>query len=117
MSKITDKRLSIEGASMRQSLWREKGDSIGDPMFSDEPPKEPTDKVKWVDTHVMIADPLTEVMDPYKLTTALSSNYWSIIQPLESVVQKQAKQLARKKLRDAAKASSTASDPLPVADS
>ena len=96
-SKITDKRLSIEIASLRQSLWRKPGQSSGDPIYDDTRPKVTTDYVRWIDTDVMIADPLTKVMDPQKLLEALDSNYWSIKQPLEAVIKKKAKQLARRK--------------------
>ena len=61
-------RLSIEIASLRQSLWRSKGDLTGAPYVQDEPPEEPTDKVRWLDTDVMIADPLTKLMESEKLT-------------------------------------------------
>ena len=97
MNKMTDKRLSIKIASMRQSLWRSPGEAVGDPTVSDAPPTTPTDVVRWIDTDVMIADPLTKVMSPDKLVTAMQSNYWDTSQPIESVVKKRAKQLARRK--------------------
>lgn len=64
-------RLSIEIASLRQSLWRSKGDLTGDPYVQDEPPEEPMDKVRWLDTDVMIADPLTKPMESEKLIYTL----------------------------------------------
>jgi len=101
MSKMTDKRLSIEIASLRQSLWRTPGMPVGNPEFEDERPKETTDIIRWIDTDVMLADPLTKAMDCEKLNTALENNYWNIEQPIESVLKKRAKQLARRKTQDA----------------
>ena len=97
MAKMADKRLSIEIASMRQSLWREQGQRIGDPTVQDEMPTYPTDIVRWIDTDVMLADPLTKQMEANKLMEAMDSNVWNIRQPIESVIKKRAKQLARSK--------------------
>ncbi|CAE7182068.1 unnamed protein product [Symbiodinium pilosum] len=45
-----------------------------------------TDIVRWIDTDVMIADPLTKVMEPVKLVQALETNVLDVEQPLDSVV-------------------------------
>ena len=45
----------------------------------------------------MIADPMTKIMDPIKLQTALDTNEWSMTQPLESLAKQRAKQLQRRK--------------------
>ena len=100
MNKMTDKRLSIEIASMRQDLWRMPGQKAGNSYVQDERPKYPTDDIRWIDTDVMLADPLTKVMEPVKLLEALESNFWDTQQPLESVIKKRAKQLARRKTVD-----------------
>ena len=97
MAKMSDKRLGIEIAAMRQSVWRQPGQDYGDPLLCDELPINATDVVKWIDTDVMLADPLTKAMDAAKLMAALDSNWWSIVQPHESIVKKRAKQLARSK--------------------
>ena len=97
LAKITDKRLAIEISSLRQSLWRRPGGALADPLYEDARPSETTDIVLWVDTDVMIADPMTKIMDPIKLQTALDTNEWSMRQPLESLAKKRAKQLQRRK--------------------
>ena len=98
-NKHSDKRLSIEIASLRQDLWRKKGDDAGDPFYDDYRPANDqlTDIVKWIDTDVMIADPLTKVTEPVKLVEALETNVLDIEQPIDSVVKKRAKQLQRRK--------------------
>ena len=87
----------IEIASMRQNLWREHGQTVGDPTVQDEMPTHPTDILRWIDTGVMLADPLTKQMEANKLIEALDSNTWNARQPIESVIKKRAKQLARSK--------------------
>ena len=62
----------------------------------DDIPKTTTDKCRWIDTDVMLADPLTKVMEPWKLDEALETNYWSLKQPIESILKKKAKQLQRR---------------------
>ena len=106
MSKMADKRLSIEIASLRQNLWRQRGEAIGDPTYAESLPNDPTDTVRWVDTHVMIADPLTKTMEPTKMQEALNENYWNTKQPIQSVIEKQAKSLARRKGKGETKGSS-----------
>eukprot|EP00971_Amphidinium_carterae_P352490 6492618-Amphidinium_carterae.1 len=100
MAKMADKRLAIEVASLRQNLWRIPGDPKGDPYLEDERPSNATDLVFWIDTDVMIADPLTKAMDPSKLLEALRTNHLDLNQPHESVQKKRAKQLARRKNKD-----------------
>ena len=101
MSKVADKRLSIEIAALRQPLWRAVGKAHGDPNYDDYKPEETTDKVRWIDTDVMLADPLTKGMDPDKLRVALKENHWDLTAPVESVIKKRAKQLQRSKSTEA----------------
>ena len=97
LGKIQDKRLGIELAAMRQSLWRTPGTAKGDPRMDDEKPTDVTDIVYWVDTDVMLADPLTKKMDAKKMWDALDSNYWDMKQPIESLRKKRLKQEQRRK--------------------
>ena len=57
-NKHSDKRLSIEIASLRQELWRKGGEKAVDPFYDDYNPADDqlTDVVRWIDTDVMIAD-------------------------------------------------------------
>ena len=98
MNKIADKKLGIELASMRQSLWRKKGEKIGETDADDLPTiGEATDIVYWVDTDVMIADCLTKLMNPEKLIEAIETNYWDLRQPIASLQKKRHKQQQRRK--------------------
>jgi hypothetical protein len=98
LGKITDKRLSIEIAILRQSVWRRAGDKVGDSAILDELPSidEATDICRWCDTDVMFVDALTKVMSPEKLMEVLDLNFWSVAQPIESLRKKRVKQAQRK---------------------
>ena len=97
--KMADKRLSIEISSLRQNLWREPGEAVGSPQLKDEIPENATDKVRWIDTDVMIADPLTKTMEPIKMVQTLDGNLWDLEQPIEAVQKKRAKQNSRRKIQ------------------
>ena len=98
--KYSDKRLNIEVSGLRQILWRAPGEALGRPHVDDERPEAPTDEIRWIDTDVMIADPMTKIMEPDKLVAVMKTGYWNIEQPIESVLKKRAKQLARRKTKD-----------------
>ena len=61
-SEVADKRLAIDLTSLRQELWRERGQLVGNATYSDELPPERTTLCKWVSTRTMAADALTKGM-------------------------------------------------------
>ena len=102
MGKPTDKRLGITNASLRQAIWRRRGEAIGAPMVTDTLPSssDATDVCRLVDTGCMLADALTKQMSPEKLVAAIDTNTWSLEQPIESVMRKRDKQRQRAAGRD-----------------
>ena len=58
---------------------------------------EATDVIRWIDTDVMLVDPMTKVMRDEYLRMALDTNIWNVKQPLESVIKKRIKQIQRRK--------------------
>ena len=78
LAKTTDKRLGIELSALRQNLWRQPGETVGNPTVLDDLPTDATDTVRWIDTDVMVADPLTKSMEPIKLIDMLDANWWDI---------------------------------------
>ena len=64
--------------------------------------------VRWIDTDVMIADPLTKVME--QVVEALKTNTFDMEQPLESVVKKRANQLPRRSTKKCGGRRSVTSD-------
>ena len=98
MSKITDRRLGIEVAALRQSLWRKPGEELGVCLEDERPSREKAaDVVQWIDTDIMIVDPLTKAMSSEKLYEALDNNFWDLKQPIESIEKKRLKQRQRRK--------------------
>eukprot|EP00435_Cladocopium_sp_Y103_P007415 s4110_g2.t1 len=45
---VSDKRLAIDLTSLRQELWRERGNLVGNPTYSDELPPDRTTLCSWV---------------------------------------------------------------------
>ena len=89
ISKIDDKRLSIEMAAMRQFIWERNG------VRTDTIDQTSGDIVKWIDTSCMIADPLTKAMKPEVLMTALRDCYFDLTPTAENVARKQARKKAK----------------------
>ena len=59
--------------------------------------EEAADVVWWIDTDIMIVDPLTKAMSSEKLYEALDNNFWDLKQPIESIEKKRLKQRQRRK--------------------
>ena len=74
MAKVADKRLGIELASLRQSLWRSREGGRHDPRVADTRPHDATDVVRWIDTKVMLCDCMTKDMDGAMLMRAIKKN-------------------------------------------
>ena len=93
-----DKRLGIELASLRQSLWRTPGGDHINPLLCDDKPAETTDIVRWTDTSVMPADPLTKVMKDSYLREILKTNFWDFKQNEDAKEQKAQRQESRRRV-------------------
>ena len=100
MAKVADKRLGIELASLRQSLWRSREGGRRDPRVADTRPHDATDVVRWIDTKVMLCDCMTKDMDGAMLMRAIKENEHDIAQPSESFEIKRRKQLQRRRLQN-----------------
>ena len=92
-----DKRLEIDLEDLRQSLWE---DSDGNPK--DDMSQEQSDKVRWIDTSTMLADPLTKLMKAERLETALLDNVLDLEPTVASQMQKLMKQQQRAKTKQTA---------------
>ena len=97
IGKTIDKRLGIEIAALRQSLWRYKGRTALEARLQDGAPipSEATDVARWVDTAVMPCDPLTKAMSDEFLQGILDSGIWNFAQPEASKEVKRKKQNQR----------------------
>ena len=80
-----DKRLGIRLASLRQCLWRRRGQPAPDRRLLEEQPTEAerTDVCCWIDTTVTAADCLTEAMKEDFLRAIIESGVWNPAQTAE----------------------------------
>ena len=93
--KTTDKRLGIEVAALRQSLWRVPGQAFGLPFWDETKPGDTTDSCRWIDTSVMLCDAFTKKMKADFMIKAVMSGYWNIAQSQEAKEGKYKKQRQR----------------------
>ena len=84
--KNTDKRLGIELASLRQYLWRRRGNDKPDRRMLEELPEidQRTDYCCWVDTSVMVADCLTKLMNEDFFHSVMQTGIWNYAQTAEA---------------------------------
>ena len=75
MSEVTDKRLAIDLTALRQDVWRDLKEEVGNPTFADSPPQQWTNKVAWIDAATMAADGLTKRMKCTQLEELMSSGH------------------------------------------
>ena len=87
-----DKRLEVDLEGQRQILWE---DAAGNPKDSLE--EDQTDKIRWIDTSTMIADPLTKAMKLDRLCESLRCGFLDLEPTDASKMAKMMKQKARSK--------------------
>lgn len=69
LGRVTDKRLSIDLAALRQDLWNYRGSEVehlDNDCFHD--------KIRWIDTSCMLVDCMTKSMNPKQLIDALETS-------------------------------------------
>ena len=69
-------------------------------MPKDDLNEQQVDKIRWIDTSTMLADPLTKVMSPDRLVTALDKGRIDLNPTAASTIAKQMKQKQRRKVKD-----------------
>ena len=85
--------LAIDLNLMRQMIWERDGDHIGEIDHSQ------GDYPRWIDTSVMIADPLTKTMKPDVLVKVFSTGIFDMRATPESLAIKEKTRQARQKTR------------------
>ncbi|CAE7802548.1 RE1 [Symbiodinium sp. CCMP2592] len=68
---VNDKRLAIDLWGIRQVIWRQRGEEVGDPFFADRPPDKGSTQIHWVDTSTMAADGQTKQTRSPQLITLM----------------------------------------------
>ena len=76
---VEDKRLAIELAGLRQALW--EGDELSHQAFAPF-----GDVLRWVPTHLQLADCLTKSMKPHLLNGVVASNAVTVLADAPTVV-------------------------------
>ena len=85
-----DKRLEIDLEDLRQMLWEDDNGMPKDEIWMDA-----HDKIRWIDTSTMLADPMTKFMQPTRLLKALESCVVDLSPTAETQLQKMLKQKQR----------------------
>ena len=97
MNSIDNKRLAIDLMSLRQLVWERRGER------QLEIDRSSGDYPRWIDTSVMIADPLTKVMKSERLEKTLSSGQLDLRPTAESLMIKERSRQLRKAAKDRSK--------------
>ena len=71
------------------------GEIVGLPGLDEKRREETTDSIRWIDTDIMLADPLTKSVISDKLTEALRTSKWDLAPPIDSLLKKRIKQSQR----------------------
>ena len=91
-----DSRLELDLEDLRQMLWEDELGNLRDSLS-----EESNDKVRWIDTSTMLADPLTKNMKPIRLLEFLQTGILDLEPTDDSKLQKMLKQKQRKVAREA----------------
>ena len=91
LNAIANKRLAIDLMALRQQIWERDGERTleVDHSCGDYP--------RWIDTSVMLADPLTKSMVSDTLANTMMTGQWSMRPTAESLMIKEKNRASRKK--------------------
>jgi len=98
---IENKRLAIDLKALRQFIWERSGERTleVDCSCGDYP--------RWIDTSVMLADPLTKAMKSDRLQQTLKTGLFDLRPTAESLMIKEKNRACRKAAKDKTKDKST----------
>jgi hypothetical protein len=98
---IENKRLAIDLKALRQFIWERSGERTleVDCSCGDYP--------RWIDTSVMLADPLTKAMKSDRLQQTLKTGLFDLRPTAESLMIKEKNRACRKAAKDKTKGKST----------
>ena len=78
LSSTANERLSIDLSALRQMIWRNRGELLGDPLYGDRVPEDGTTKPEWIETRSMVADGLTKKMKCPQLLQLMEEGWLAI---------------------------------------
>jgi hypothetical protein len=94
-TKVTDKRLSVDLAAIRQYLWREPDQELH--LIKDRLTKDDAHQIMWIDTSRMLADCLTKFMKESCLTMHMQDGMLKFDATEESKQRKERAKMSRAK--------------------
>ena len=94
---IENKRLAIDLMALRQQVWERNGERTLEVDHSS------GDYPRWIDTSVMLADPLTKAMNTEKLIQTMMTGEFDLKATPESLMIKEKNRLARKAAKETTK--------------
>ena len=102
LNSIENKRLAIDLMALRQQIWERSGERTLeiDHSCGDYP--------RWIDTSVMLADPLTKAMSCERLAHTMATGHFDLRPTAESLMIKEKNRQSRKNTK--AKLKTTISD-------
>ena len=91
---VDNKRLSIDLTALKQIIWAHNDES-NEYVNSDS-----GDYPRWIDTSVMLVDPLTKTMNPNVLEKTMTTGIWDLKPTSESIWIKEKNRRARRKTKE-----------------
>ena len=97
LNSIENKRLAIDLMALRQQIWEREGERTleVDHSCGDYP--------RWIDTSVMLADPLTTAMSSDRLVKTMMTGHFDMRPTAESLMIKEKNRESRKKTKQSEK--------------
>ena len=92
---VDNKRLGIDLKALRQLIWERDGERTLEVDCSS------GDYPRWIDTSVMLADPLTKTMDSERLDETMLTGYMDLRPTKESMMIKERNRIWRQNAREA----------------
>ena len=93
LNAIENKRLAIDLMALRQQIWERDGERTFEVDHSS------GDYPRWIDTSVMLADPLTKAMNSDALGKVMTTGVFDMKPTEESLMIKEKNRLSRKKAK------------------
>ena len=95
LNSIDNKRLGIDLMALRQQVWERMGERTLEVDTSS------GDYPRWIDTSVMLADPLTKAMHPERLVQTMMTGMFDMRATAESLMIKEKNRRARQQTKQA----------------
>ena len=104
LNSIENKRLAIDLMALRQQIWERSGERTLeiDHSCGDYP--------RWIDTSVMLADPLTKAMSCERLAHTMATGHFDLRPTAESLMIKEKNRQSRKATKEKLKTTPTATE-------